>query len=77
MVVDWKVHTYASLPSTQDYVKELVEEGLEEGIVVQCLEQRSGRGRHGNTWFSPMGNLYMSILLRPKCDVKQAGQMSF
>lgn len=76
-MVDWKVHTYASLPSTQDYVKELVEEGLEEGIVVQCLEQRSGRGRHGNTWFSPMGNLYMSVLLRPKCDVKQAGQMSF
>ena len=76
-MVDWKVHTYASLPSTQDYVKELVEEGLEEGIVVQCLEQRSGRGRHGNTWFSPMGNLYMSILLRPKCDVKQAGQLSF
>ena len=73
----FKVHTYASLPSTQDYVKELAEEGLEEGIVVQCLEQRSGRGRHGSHWFSPMGNLYMSLLLRPDCDVRSAGQLSF
>lgn len=76
-MVEWKIHTYASLPSTQDYVKELVAEGLEEGIVVQCLEQRAGRGRHGNKWASPMGNLYMSVLLRPVCDVKQAGQLSF
>lgn len=77
MGIEFKVHTYASLPSTQDYVKELIEEGLPEGTVVQCLEQRHGRGRHGREWFSPIGNLYMSVLLRPKCDVKDAGQLSF
>ena len=77
MSISFKVHTYASLPSTQDYVKELAAEGLEEGTVVQAIEQRDGRGRHGNHWFSPMGNLYMSVLLRPDCDVRIAGQLSF
>lgn len=77
MSVDFKVHTYASLPSTQDYVKELAEEGLPEGIVVQSLEQRKGRGRHGREWVSPIGNLYMSILLRPGRPVSDVGQISF
>lgn len=77
MSMEFKVHTYASLPSTQDYVKELAEEGLPEGIVVQCLEQKKGRGRHGREWVSPIGNLYMSVLLRPDCPVKEAGQLSF
>lgn len=75
--VQWKIHTYAQLPSTQDYVKELGDEGLPEGIVVQCLTQTKGRGRHGNTWTSPMGGLYMSILLRPRCPAAMAGQLSF
>ena len=47
MSIEFKVHTYASLPSTQDYVKELAEEGLPEGTVVQAIEQREGKGRHG------------------------------
>ncbi len=77
MSIDWQLHTYASLPSTQDYVKELAEEGLPEGLVIQSLEQRHGRGRHGRDWISPIGNLYMSILLRPDCSVSDAGQLSF
>ncbi len=75
--MDFKVHTYASLPSTQDYVKELSAEGLPEGTVVQCLEQQKGRGRRGNKWDSPLGNLYVSVLLRPDCPIQQAGQLSF
>lgn len=74
---DWKIHTYAQLSSTQDYVKELGDEGLPEGTVVQCLTQTKGRGRHGNTWTSPMGGLYMSVLLRPDCAAAVAGQLSF
>lgn len=73
----WKVHTYAQLPSTQDYVKELGEEGLPEGTVVQCLTQTKGRGRHGREWTSPMGGLYVSVLLRPQCAASVAGQLSF
>jgi BirA family biotin operon repressor/biotin-[acetyl-CoA-carboxylase] ligase len=78
--VDWKVHTYASLPSSQDYVRELVndeDEFFPEGVVIQALSQTKGRGRHGRTWESPLGNLYISVLLRPNCDAAKAGQISF
>lgn len=77
MTINWQVHTYATLPSTQDYVKELAEEGFPEGTVIQSLEQKKGRGRHGREWISPIGNLYMSLLLRPGCPPGEAGQISF
>ncbi len=77
MSIDWQVHTYASLESTQDYVKELAAEDFPEGTVIQCLMQTKGRGRHGNDWHSPIGNLYMSALLRPDCTANEAGQLSF
>jgi BirA family biotin operon repressor/biotin-[acetyl-CoA-carboxylase] ligase len=77
--VAWKIHTYAQLESTQDYVRDIAEdeEFFAEGVVVQCLTQTKGRGRHGNQWQSPVGNLYMSLLLRPECDARIAGQLSF
>lgn len=77
--VPWKIHTYAQLESTQDYVRSVAEdeEFFAEGIVIQALTQTKGRGRHGNEWSSPMGNLYMSALLRPECPAQVAGQLSF
>ena len=77
MGIDFKIHTYASLPSTQDYVRELAEEDFPEGTVMQAFTQTKGRGRQGRTWESPMGNLYMSVLLRPACRADVAGQLSF
>jgi BirA family biotin operon repressor/biotin-[acetyl-CoA-carboxylase] ligase len=75
--MEFKVHTYSQLPSTQDYIKDLAAEDFAEGEVIQCLIQTKGRGRHGNEWTSPMGNLYMSVLLRPDCKADEAGQISF
>jgi BirA family biotin operon repressor/biotin-[acetyl-CoA-carboxylase] ligase len=77
--IDWKVHTYAQLESTQDYVRDIAEdeEFFDEGIAVQCLMQTKGRGRQGNEWSSPAGNLYLSVLLRPNCKAQIAGQLSF
>jgi BirA family biotin operon repressor/biotin-[acetyl-CoA-carboxylase] ligase len=75
--IDWKIHTYASLSSSQDYVRELAAEDFPEGTVIQALSQTKGRGRHGRVWDSPLGNLYMSLLLRPACDAATAGQLSF
>ena len=52
--------------STQETAKELLEAGVEEGIVIWADRQASGRGRHGRAWASPKGGLYLSIVLRPK-----------
>lgn len=73
----WRVQILGSVSSTQDMVRGLAETGEPEGLAVQSLQQTGGRGRHGNQWSSPMGNLYMSVLLRPGCTAGKAGQLAF
>lgn len=55
----------ATVPSTNDHLKRLAHEGAAEWTVVLADEQTAGRGRHGRTWVSAPGGLYMSVLLRP------------
>lgn len=73
----WRVQVLGTAPSTQDVVRGLAETGEPEGLVVQALQQTKGRGRHGNDWTSPMGNLYCSVLLRPSCRADKSAQMAF
>ncbi len=73
----WRVQVLGTTPSTQDVVSGLADTGEPEGLAVQALQQTKGRGRHGNTWSAPMGNLYISKLLRPTCRADKAGQLAF
>ena len=75
--IDWKIEVVNSLASTQDAASKLAAENAPEGTVIQAMVQTGGRGRHGNEWISPMGNLYMSFILRPLCAPDLAGQLSF
>jgi len=59
-----KIVKFKKVSSTQDIAKKLAERNIKEVIVV-AEEQTSGRGRYGRTWFSPIGGLWFSILLRP------------
>ena len=52
--------------STNETAKELLETDIEEGLVVWADRQAAGRGRHGRAWASPLGGLYVSVVLRPK-----------
>jgi BirA family biotin operon repressor/biotin-[acetyl-CoA-carboxylase] ligase len=74
--IDWTIQTPESVHSTQDPVKELAENGIAEGAAVHALTQTGGRGRHGRSWVSEHGNLYLSVLLRPLCPARQIGQLS-
>lgn len=77
MPINWNVDVVGSVESTQTPVHNKAIGGEEEGYVLQALQQVGGKGRHGNQWDSPMGNLYMSVLLRPTCALNEAGQLSF
>lgn len=56
-----------SVGSTNDYLKELGNNGCREGVVVTTREQTKGKGRLGRTWLSKRDeNIAFSILLRPK-----------
>jgi BirA family biotin operon repressor/biotin-[acetyl-CoA-carboxylase] ligase len=63
--------------STNDEAHRLAHEGAPHGTVVHADEQTSGRGRMSHTWFSPPGNLYLSILLRTGQPASRAAELSF
>ncbi len=77
MTLQWRVEVIGNTPSTQDIVQERALIGDPQGYVLQALQQENARGRHGNKWNAPLGNLYMSILLRPDCALNKAGELSF
>ena len=53
--------------STNTVLESLAEKGAPEGTCVISFCQTKGQGRSGRAFFSPEGgNLYMSLLLRPK-----------
>lgn len=66
-----------SVGSTNEEAKVLAQSGADAGTVVWAREQLAGRGRHGRTWTSPRGNLYLSVLQRPDCRPADAPQMGF
>ena len=71
----YRIHQVETTTSTNDDVKEAIVRGEAEGFVVWAAEQKAGRGRRGRTWHSPKGNLYFSVLLKPKTN--NLGHYSF
>jgi BirA family biotin operon repressor/biotin-[acetyl-CoA-carboxylase] ligase len=63
--------------STNDEARRLAQEGAPHGTVVHADEQTAGRGRMAHTWFSPAGNLYVSILLRTGQPAARTPELSF
>ena len=77
MLLNWEIENHSCVNSTQDILKERCKNGASQGLVITADEQSKGRGRHGNVWQAPKGNLYMSFLLKPNCRADTAGQYSF
>ena len=56
-----------SVGSTNDYLKELGNNGCREGVVVAAREQTKGKGRLGRVWQTKRDeNISFSLLLRPR-----------
>jgi BirA family biotin operon repressor/biotin-[acetyl-CoA-carboxylase] ligase len=62
---NWRLLKHDVLPSTADLVRRLADAGEPEGLAVMAGRQTGGRGQQGRAWSSPVGNLYLSLLLRP------------
>lgn len=58
------VRHYNRLDSTSDEARRLADAGSPHGTAVHADQQTAGRGRLSRRWFSPLGNLYLSIVLR-------------
>lgn len=58
--------------STNTLAMEFADAGAPEGTVVLAEQQQGGKGRLGRTWISPRGNLYVSVVLRPRIPTHKA-----
>ncbi len=56
---------FKEIDSTNRLARELAAEGAPEGTVVYAARQTAGRGRLGKSFYSPVGGLYLSVVLRP------------
>lgn len=71
------IQHHERLGSTNDEAKRLAADGAAHGTVIHADEQMAGRGRFGRVWFSPPGNLYVSILLRLDLPLQRGAELSF
>jgi len=77
VTVMFHIQHHERLDSTNDEARRLAAAGAPHGTVVHADEQGAGRGRFGRTWFSPAGNLYLSVLLRVDLPTERSPELSF
>ena len=58
------IHFFDTIDSTNTRIRELAAAGAPHGTVVIAGSQTGGRGRLGRSFHSPVGGIYMSVLLR-------------
>lgn len=70
------LHLFDTLPSTNQKLWQLIEQGAPPGTVVIAREQQAGKGQWGRQWYSPPGGLYLSMSLTPNLAAKQGAQLT-
>ena len=66
-----------SVDSTNEEAKRRAARGAADGSIVWAGRQTAGRGRRGRSWASEPGNLYTSVVLRPRCSAATAMELTF
>ena len=63
--------------STNDAILQVATTNSNQGLVLFAEHQTAGRGQRGNRWESAAGKgLWFSILLRPKIQINDSGQLT-
>ena len=70
------VHLFETLPSTNQTLWNLLNQGAEPGTVVIATRQTAGRGQWGRQWSSPPGGLYLSLAIASNILAQQSYQLT-
>jgi len=75
---DYNIHYFEELDSTNNYAIQLAKAGIISDKEVICANsQNAGKGRNQRKWESPIGNLYFSLVIKPKILIEKIPQVSF
>lgn len=61
---------WVSTDSTMNRAEELAEGDAPSGTVITAETQTAGRGRNGRSWVSGSGGLFFTLLIRPRCTIR-------
>lgn len=70
------IHLFDTLPSTNQTLWELINQGATAGTVVIAAQQTAGRGQWGRQWQSTKGGLYLSVALAPNLQASNSAQLT-
>jgi BirA family biotin operon repressor/biotin-[acetyl-CoA-carboxylase] ligase len=73
----FRLAAFETLPSTNTHALALARGGEKGPFWVTAARQTEGRGRRGNQWVSPLGNLHATLLLTDPAPPECAAQASF
>ena len=73
----YRLSVHDTLASTNAEALMLARDGERGPLWIAAREQTAGRGRRGNSWISPRGNLYATLLLTDPAPPECAPQLSF
>jgi len=73
----YRLSAHDTLTSTNAEALKLARGGERGPLWIVAREQTAGRGRRGNSWVSPPGNLYATLLLTDPAPPDCAPQLSF
>ena len=70
------LYIFETLPSTNQTLWELLNQGATVGTVVIAAQQTAGRGQWGRHWESHTGGLYLSVALSPNLQASNSAQLT-
>lgn len=70
------LYIFDTLPSTNQTLWDLLNQGATAGTVVIAAQQTAGRGQWGRQWQSTLGGLYLSVAFTPYLQVSNSAQLT-
>lgn len=71
-----EIHKLDEATSTNDLARAALMEGAQAGTGFRAVRQSAGRGRLGRSWVSEPGDLFFSLVLRPKLPPKRVSAVT-
>ncbi len=64
-----RVYYFDTIDTTQNFAIKIASNDDENGTIIISKKQTGGRGRMKRKWKSPVGGIWMSIIIHPKFDI--------